>query len=212
MACHPCNEKKGKLYGKEIEEKLGTDFAKKVKTAARKSKQGLSDAAAVNTIRWKLFDTLKAVGLPVISGTGGKTAYHRNLARLPKTHYYDAASISRVPKRPKAISVAVIESVGYGHRDLRKFSVTKPGFNYGDLKRSTGDGFRKYDHVEILKSRGTWKGIINCFDSTPKGRPRKLRIEYFDPEVGDPRKSGNTTELRLLQKRDGYSYATITTS
>ena len=212
MACQPCNEMKGKLYGVEIEAKLGADFAKKVKAAARKSKQGLSDAAAVNTIRWKLFETLKAVGLPVASGTGGKTAYHRNLARLPKTHYYDAASVALVPKQPKALKVAIIESVGYGRRDLRKFSVTKPGFNYGHLKRSAGNGFHKYDHVEILKSSGTWKGIINCFDYTPKGKPRKLRIEYFDPEVGDPRKSGNTTELRLLQKRDGYSYATITAS
>ena len=209
MACHPCNEKKGNLYGKEIEETLGTDFAKKVQAAARKSKQGLSDAAAINTIRWKLFETLKATGLPVISGTGGKTAYHRNLARLPKTHYYDAASVATVPKQPKKLNIAVIESVGYGRRDLRKFSVKKPGFNYGDLKRSAGDGFRKFDHVEMIKSNRKWQGIINCFDSTPKGKPRKLRIKYFDPDVSDSRKSGNTTELRCLQKRDGYSY-TIT--
>ena len=206
MACQLCNEKKGKLYGKEIEEKLGADFAKKVQAAARKSKQGLSDAAAVNTIRWKLFETLKAIGLPVISGTGGKTAYHRNLARLPKTHYYDAAAVALVPKPPKDLKVAIIKSVGYGRRDLRKFSVTKPGFNYGNLKRSAGDGFRKYDHVVMIKSSGKWKGIINCFDRTPKNKPRKLRVEYFAPEVQDSRKSGNTTELRLIQRRDGYSY------
>ena len=212
MACHACNEKKGKLYGKELEEKLGADFAKKVKAAAKKSKKGLSDAAAINTIRWKLLETLKATGLPVISGTGGKTAYHRNLARLPKTHYYDAAAVAVVPKRPKNLNVAVIESVGYGRRDLRKFSVKKPGFNYGDLKRSAGDGFQKFDHVEITKTKGKWKGIINCFDRTPKNKPRRLRVGYFAPEVADPRKSGNSTELRLLQKRDGYSYATIPAS
>ena len=211
MACHLCNEKKGNLYGKEIEEKLGADFAKKVQAAARKSKQGLSDAAAINTIRWKLLETLKATGLSVISGTGGKTAYHRNIARLPKTHYYDAASVASIPKLPKKLNVAIIKSVGYGRRDLRKFSIKKPGFNYGDLKRSAGDGFRKFDHVEMIKTNGKWRGIINCFDSTPKGKPRKLRIEYFAPEVDDPRKSGNTTELRRLQKRDGYSYATTPT-
>ena len=212
MACHACNEKKGKLYGKELEEKLGADFAKKVKAAAKKSKKGLSDAAAINTIRWKLLETLKATGLPVISGTGGKTAYHRNLAGLPKTHYYDAAAVAVVPKRPKNLNVAVIESVGYGRRDLRKFSVKKPGFNYGNLKRSAGDGFQKFDHVEITKTKGKWKGIINCFDRTPKNKPRRLRVAYFAPEVADPRKSGNSTELRLLQKRDGYSYATIPAS
>lgn len=209
MACKDCNAKKGKLYGKALEEKLGAGFAKKVKAAARKSKQGLSDAAAVNTIRWKLFETLKATGLPVISGTGGKTAYHRNLARLPKTHYYDAASVDMIPKRPKRLCVAVIESVGYGRRDLRKFSVTKPGFNYGEKKRSAGDGFRKFDHVEITKSNGRWKGIINCFDKTPKGKPRRLRVQYFAPEIADARKSGNTAEIRLRQKRDGYRYAVV---
>ena len=119
-----------------------------------------------------------------MSGTGGKTAYHRNLAGLPKTHSYDAAAVSTVPKRPKDINVAVIQSVGYGRRDLRKFSVTKPGFNYGNLKRSAGDGFRKFDHVEITKTNGKWKGIINCFDSTPKGKPRRLRIQYFTLEDG----------------------------
>ena len=74
-------------------------------------------------------------------------------------------------------------------------------------KRSAGDGFRKFDHVEIIKPDGKWKGIINCFDKTPKGKPRRLRVEYFDPEVSDSRKSGNTTQLRLLQKRDGYGYS-----
>ena len=206
MACQPCNDMKGALHGKELEEKLGADFAKKVQAAARKSKKGLSDAAAVNTIRWKLYETLKGTGLPVITGTGGKTAYHRNLAGLPKTYYYDAASISSIPKPPKFLKVAVIKSVGYGRRDLRKFSVKRPGFNYGGPKRTAGDGFRKYDHVEMLKSNGSWKGIINCFENTPKGKPRKLRVQYFAPDLPDSRKSGNTSELRLLQKRDGYSY------
>ena len=208
MACHDCNQKKGNLHGEELKEKLGTDFAKKVNAAARKSKQGLglSDAAAVNTIRWKLLETLKATGLPVISGTGGKTAYHRNLARLPKTHYYDAASVPLVPKSPKNLQVAIIKSVGYGRRDLRKFSVNKPGFNYGKRKSSTRDGFQKFDHVEITKRTGKWKGIINSFDSAPK---ITLRVEYLLPEKKYDRKTGNTSELRLIQKRDGYGYSSV---
>jgi len=114
--------------------------------------------------------------------------------------------LALVPKQPKELSVAIIKSVGYGRRDLRKFSVNKPGFNYGDLKRSAGGGFRKFDHVEITKPDGKWRGIINCFDQTDKGKPRRLRVGYFDPDAKDPRKSGNTNQLRLIQKRDGYSY------
>ena len=210
MACKSCNEKKGKLHGKELEEKLGVDFAKKVTAASRKSKKGLKDATAVNTIRWKLYETLKATGLPVLTGTGGKTAYHRNLAGLPKTHYYDAASVALVPKQPKKLTRAVIKAVGYGTRDNvgKMFDMKAPGFTKPSTKVSHADGFAKFDHVEMTKKSGIrYKGVINCFDKTPEGKPRKLRLERFAPDEKDPRKGGNTSELRLIQKRDGYSYA-----
>lgn len=208
MACKECNEKKGKLHGNELEETLGADFAKKVKAAARKSEAGLTDAAAINTIRWKLFETLKATGLPTISGTGGKTAHNRNLAGLPKTHYYDAASVAIKPKQTKSLQVAIIKAKGYGRRDNigNVFDMEAPGFIKPSTKVSHVDGFAKFDYVEITKSDGKWKGIINCFDNTEVGKPRKLRVEYFAPDKKDPRKSGNITEIRLLQKRDGYNY------
>ncbi len=211
MACKDCNEKKGKLHGAELEEKLGTDFAKKVQAAARKSEKGLSDAAAINTIRWKLFETLKTTGLPIISGTGGKTAHHRNLARLPKTHYYDAASVAIVPKRAKSLQVAIIEAKGYGRRDNvgKIFDMKAPGFIKPSTKVSHVNGFAKFDYVEITKRDRKWKGIINCFDKTAVGKPRKLRVEYFAPEEKDSRKSGNITEIRRIQKRDGYSYSIV---
>ena len=215
MACKLCNRKKGKLYGKELEDKLGADFAKKVNAALRKSGKGLKDATAVNTIRWKLYETLKATGLPVISGTGGKTAYHRTLAGLPKTHYYDAASVAFVPKQPKSLQVAVIKAVGYGRRDNvgKMFDMNAPGFTKPSTKVSQADGFAKFDHVEMTKKSGIrYKGVINCFDNTPEGKPRKLRMERFAPDEKDPRKGGNTAELRLIQKRDGYSYYTTSTS
>ena len=215
MACKPCNAKKGKLYGKELEDKLGADFAKKVNAALRKSKKGLKDATAVNTIRWKLYETLKATGLPVISGTGGKTAYHRTLAGLPKTHYYDAASVAFVPKQPKSLQVAIIKAVGYGRRDNvgKMFDMSAPGFTKPSTKVSHADGFAKFDHVEMTKKSGIrYKGVINCFDNTPKGKPRKLRIERFAPDEKDPRKTGHTSELRLIQKRDGYGYYTTSAS
>ena len=114
--------------------------------------------------------------------------------------------LSRLPQSDPKISMSqLLDLLDTIAEDLRKFSVKKPGFNYGYLKRSTGDGFQKFDHVEITKTNGKWKGIINCFDRTPKNKPRRLRVGYFAPEVADPRKSGNSTELRLLQKRDRYS-------
>lgn len=216
MACRPCNQKKGNLVDAELVAKLGSEFAKKVKAAKRTSKTGLSDAAAVNTIRWKLFETLKAIGMPVVSGTGGKTAHHRDLAGLPKTHYYDAAAVASIPKQPKSLRVDVIQAMGYGRRDNLRyaFGTTKggkyPGFRQLNEKRTKSAGFRKFDHVELTKRDGTkWKGVINCFDKTDKGKPRRCRVKCFSPDGGDSRKPGNTSELRLLQHRDGYSYGTL---
>ena len=222
MACRPCNQKKGNLVGDALEAALGEEFAKKVKAATKKSKTGLSDAAAVNTIRWKLFETLKATGLPVITGTGGKTAHHRIQAGLPKTHYYDAAAVACIPNQPKWLSVNVIQAEGYGNRKNvgKMFKKNAPGFVLPSAKRAASAGFHKNDHVALTKKNGTtYRGVINCFDKTPKGKPRRLRIKRFVPDVElvdgadapkeDSRKFGNTSELRLLQRRDGYSYGTL---
>lgn len=215
MACRNCNQKKGNLVGDTLRATCGEAFYKKVEAAKRKSKKGVSDATAVNTIRWKLFETLKATGLPVISGTGGKTAYHRNLAGLPKTHYYDAASVACIPKQPAQLSVQVIQAIGYGRRDnLKKmFKMTAPGFVLPCEKRAASGGFRKLDHVELRKvHKGVtrkWRGVIDSFGKTTKGKPRKVRVKYFAPDAKDPRQSGHTGELRLLQHRDGYSYGNL---
>ena len=208
MACKSCNEKKGKLWGDELVAECGEDFAEKVQSVLRKSKKGLKDAAAINTIRWKLYKTLKATGLPVITGSGGKTSHHRNLAELPKTHHFDAASVAVVPNTPEQLQVAVIKSVGYGRRDNvgTIFDMKAQGFTKPSTKTSHADGFAKFDHVEMTKKNGEWKGIIYNFDKTDEGRPQKLRVLYHDPERNDPRKSGNISELRRIQKRDGYAY------
>ena len=215
MACRPCNQRKGNLVGAALVAACGEDFAKRVEAARRRAaRTWLTDAAAVNTIRGKIYETLKATGLDVRTGTGGETAYHRNLAGLPKTHYYDAASVACIPKHPTQLSVQVIQAIGYGRRDNigKTFKMTAPGFVLPSEKRAASDGFRKFDYVELRKvSKGTKVcGVINCFDKTPKGKPHKVRVKYFAPDVKDPRQSGHTGELRLLQHRDGYSYGNLT--
>lgn len=212
MACYVCNHKKDNLVGAELEEKCGTEFSKKVEAALRKSKRGLKDAAAVNTIRWKLYETLAATGLPVACETGGSMAHNRNKSGLPKTHYYDAASVGCMPNQPVNLNVNVITAIGYGRRDNigKKFLMKAPGFVLPSEKRAESGGFRKFDHVELRKKNGeVYRGYLNCFGKTPKGKPRNCRVKYFDPEAKDPRKSGNTSLLRLLQRRDGYFYGRV---
>ena len=56
VACRPCNIKKGNKHPDE----LTGDFGKRVQSALRAAKKPLKDAASVNTIRWKIVETLKS--------------------------------------------------------------------------------------------------------------------------------------------------------
>ena len=223
LACHTCNTKKGSTHPHHIEDEA---FRKKVESVAKNAKQSLKDKASVNTIRWKIDETLKATGLPITYGSGGKTKFHRTKSELPKISL--SSTLRVLPdeiKQPQDLSVLYIKAKGYGQRDLFSFSAgenrnktrlvgkqnakqKKHGFNYGNRKRSGGDGFRKFDHVKMVKKDGSrYVGTINCFDHTPNaGAPRKMRVETLKPEKKDPRVGGNTKEIKRLQQRDGYHY------
>jgi len=92
LACEKCNLQKG---NKPIEEFLKNkpDLLKKIKAQAKTS---LKYAAAVNSTRWKLFNSLKETGLPVITGTGGQTKFNRCRLNLTKAHWIDAVCTSIV--------------------------------------------------------------------------------------------------------------------
>ena len=207
LSCRPCNIKKGNQHPNEIDGEFGKDVQKALKDA----KKPLKDAQAVNTIRWKIVETLKATGLPVICGTGGKTKWHRKRAGLPKTHYYDAACVAGVPKANQVSSVLAIHAVGYGHRQNLGLYQTKqksPGFKRPYTRLESVDGFQKLDTVEMRKKKGRIIGCINSFDKTPPGKPQKLRIQA-DWTNGDGRSGGNTTQLHRIQRRDGYGYQIV---
>lgn len=94
IACVPCNQAKSNL---DIKEFLA-DKPSILKRVLAKAKAPLKDAAAVNSTRWKLFDSLKETGLPITTGTGGQTKFNRTKQGLSKTHYLDAAMVGNTPK------------------------------------------------------------------------------------------------------------------
>src|SRR5262249_50050417 len=64
------------------------------------AKAPLRDAAAVNATRWALFQRLNATGLPLETGTGGRTKWNRTTRDLPKTHWFDAVCVGEsTPER-----------------------------------------------------------------------------------------------------------------
>ena len=154
VSCKSCNQEKGNKHPDEIEGELG----KRVQSALRAAKKPLKDAAAVNTIRWKIVETLKATGLPIVYGTGGKTKWHRKKAGLPKTHYYDAACVAGVAKSSDTHSVLAIHAVGYGHRgDLGDYQTKQKasGFKHPYMRVENADGFQKLDTVEMDNQKWT---------------------------------------------------------
>jgi 5-methylcytosine-specific restriction endonuclease McrA len=90
-ACIKCNQDK---KDKTLEEFV-KDPARRARIEAQ-LKAPLKDAAAVNSTRWALFGALKATGLPVECGSGGRTKWNRVQLGLPKTHALDAACVGRV--------------------------------------------------------------------------------------------------------------------
>jgi hypothetical protein len=68
IACNPCNTKKG-CSDIAVFLKDKPDLLRKIETQA---KHPPKDATAVNATRWALFEKLKAIGLPVEVGSGGR--------------------------------------------------------------------------------------------------------------------------------------------
>ena len=208
VSCKPCNQKKGNKHLDEIQGDLG----KRVQSALCAAKKPLKDAQAVNTIRWKIVEILKATGLPVVCATTADTKYNRKRAGFPKEHYCDAACVNCIPSKPDHLSVLAIHAVGYGHRqDLGNYQTkqTAPGFKSPYTRIEHAAGFQKLDTVEMRKKNGKSIGCINSFDKTPDGKPQKLRVKT-DWTDGDGRVGGNTTQLRRIQRSDGYAYQIIT--
>lgn len=216
LSCIPCNQEKAD----KLPDELDGELKKRVEKALKAAKKPLKDVQAVNTIRWKIVETLKATGLPIFYGTVGKTKYHREQTDLPKTPYYDAACIASVPNPPAPHSILAIHAVGYGHRqNLGGFQTKEvigsgenkrnvPGFKHPYTRIEKTGGFQKLDIVEMARQNGRVVGCLNSFDKTPEGKPQKLRIKT-DWTARDGRVLGNITQLRKIQRRDGYAYQTL---
>src|SRR5262245_61360168 len=116
-ACRKHNEEKGAMSLEEYSRLRGVDFSP-IKAQARAP---LKDAAAVNAARWALFNRLKALDLPIETGTGGLTKFNRTKRALPKTHWIDAACVGKsTPENIKIENVRPLQirATGHGSRQM----------------------------------------------------------------------------------------------
>lgn len=90
LACKKCNLEKSN--------QTATEYGHP--EVQMQAEQPLKDAAAINTIRWALYERLQNTGLPIEVGTGGRTKYNRVLRGFPKTHWLDAVCVGASTPSP----------------------------------------------------------------------------------------------------------------
>jgi hypothetical protein len=198
LACEKCNLKKGT---KDIEKFL----AKKpeiLKRILSQAKRPLKDAAAVNSTRWALLNSLKSFGLPITTGSGGLTKFNRTREQLPKTHWIDAACVGKVESLKIMTSkILVAKTTGHGCRRMSRlnkfgFPCTAPKQKFTHV--STGD----FVQVTLHKDRKNIPhGIYNCRVKTPTMEGCEVVINGF--RVG----FSTMKDVFKIHRNDGYSYA-----
>lgn len=194
LACEPCNTAKGTRtaaeYGHPEVEAL--------------AKQPLKDAAAVNAIRWLLFERLQGLGLPLETGTGGRTQWNRVRRGIPKTHWLDASCVgASTPEVVRWEQVVPWQIEATGRQCRQMCQVDERGFPRSKPKeRSRIHGFRTGDQVRAvgpahLKTAGVHVGRVLIRASGS-----------FDVVTATRRVAGISWRYcQRLQQGDGYNYA-----
>jgi 5-methylcytosine-specific restriction endonuclease McrA len=197
LACEKCNQKKGT---KDIKDFL----AKKpnlLMQIMNQTKRPLKDAAAVNSIRWALFNKLKETGLSVSTGSGGQTKFNRSRLGLPKTHWLDAACVGKVDKLiVLTTKPLLIKATGHGTRQMCR--TDKFGFPSRYVPRfKFVHGFQTGDIVKAIvtsgKKIGTYTGRVAV----------RTRGSFNVSDKSGLIDSISYKSCKVIQRKDGYGYA-----
>ena len=199
LACEACNIKKGT-------QDIGTFLAHRPEVLARIltcAKAPLKDAAAVNATRWSLYRRLHVLGLPIESGTGGRTKYNRATRGLAKAHWLDATCVGASTPAylvVKGVVPLLIKAYGHGRRqmclmDKHGFPRTKAkqkqfthSFRTGNIVRADVPSHLKNPGMHIGRMSAKARGAFTITTSTRT--------------VTDIGKK----YCQTLQRADGYGY------
>jgi 5-methylcytosine-specific restriction endonuclease McrA len=198
LACEKCNQKKG---ARDIKDFLKgkTDLLSKI---LKQAKAPLLDATAVNATRWKLFETLKAMGIPVNTGTGGQTKFNRTRLNLPKEHWIDAACVG-VTETCQILTSRILRVKATGMGGRQRCQTDKLGYpqKYRPLRPIHGFGTGDIVKVEVPKGMNTGTYIARlCPYSNGNG-------EIY-PTIGKKRMGIKLNYVvKVVHRKDGYSYA-----
>lgn len=197
LSCFPCNQKKS---NQDVRVFLAHDPKRLVRIKSQR-KAPLQDAAVVNSTRWALFQRLKATGLDVEVGTGGRTKWNRKRFSVPKAHALDAACGGHIDaiqnwQQP----VLRIQATGRG--SYQRTRLTQYGFPRGYLtRRKSAFGFQTGDMVKAVVTTGKKVG-------TYLGRVAIRVSGSFNIQSATGLVQGIPHRFcALIQRADGYGYS-----
>jgi 5-methylcytosine-specific restriction endonuclease McrA len=196
LACEKCNQSKGT----QLIEQFLAKKPEVLKRILAQTKKPLKDAAAVNSTRWELFKQLKALGLPVNTGSGGLTKFNRTRLNLPKTHWLDAACVGKTDKlKLKTNKPLLIKAAGHGSRLMCR--TNKFGFPSRYVPRfKFVKGFQTGDIVKAIVTSG--KKIGNYV-----GRIAVRSSGSFNISASELVQGISHKYCRTIHQKDGYNYA-----
>ncbi len=197
LACHDCNQSKGNQDIKDfLKEKPNL-----INRILKQAKMPLKDAAAVNSTRWKLFNSLRELGLPVETGSGGLTKFNRKRLKVPKTHWQDASCVGQIPGDLifKTNQPLLIQATGHGKR--QRCRPNKFGFPISHAPRTKlFQGFQTGDLVSASIPKGKFAGLY-------VGRIAIRFRPSFVLQLPEKKFDVHPKYLTLIHKNDGYNYA-----
>ena len=202
LACVPCNQAKGSTPVDIFLAHRPDRLAK----ILRQVRTPLHDAAAMNATRWRLTEGLETLGRPVHAWSGGRTKWNRTAMGLGKTHTLDALSVGcldhesgdAIVRLP--VQVLIVKATGRG-----SYARTTPDrFGFPRLRRARTKqhfGYVTGDLVRAVMPTGKWAG-------TWTGRISVRAMGQHSLTTTAGRFNVRYRNLRLVQRGDGYGYAT----
>jgi len=199
ISCQKCNQEKDSLP-LEVYLKNKPELLKRILAQA---KRPLKDAAAVNSTRWKLFNSLKETGLIVEAGSGGKTKWNRSRFGIPKTHALDAVCVGEV-KNVLAWRKPTLQIKAAGRGSYQRTRLDAFGFPRGYLTRKKSiQGFQTGDMVKATVTQGKKIGIYS-------GRVAVRASGNFNIQMGKTVVQGISHRYcKIVQRNDGYGYLNV---
>jgi hypothetical protein len=149
-----------------------------------------------------LYERLKALGLPLEVGTGGRTKYNRAVRRLPKTHWLDAVCVgASTPERLRGRKVIPLLIVAHGHGSRQMCRLDRFGFpRTGPKKAKRVHGLQTGDLVKAVVPSGKKKG-------TYRGRVAVRSTGSFNITTRHTTIQGIGSRFcQVVHRSDGYSY------